>query len=135
MHRRCNQKIPQQSKYVRVESVFNQLYVQTGNDKDILKRSVVSNTVRFHEDFSGERNNKQYSSKRFDEWLLKRVGRREFEIDGSKNKTQIIKGYKEAPRDDETEDDDSDNDSGETTSCDSVHTMTPPAMPIVYRKK
>ena len=117
------------------ESVFNQLYIQTGNDKDILKRSVVSNTVRCHEDFSGERNNKQYSSKRFDEWLLKRVGRREFEIDGSKNKTQIIKGYKEAPRDDEYEDDDSDNDSGETTSCDSVHTMTPPAMPIVYRKK
>ena len=77
------------------ESVFNQLYIQTDNDKDILKRSVVSNTVRFHEDLSGERNNKEYSSKRFDEWLLKRVGRREFEIDGSKNKTQIIKGYNE----------------------------------------
>lgn len=127
--------------YNHFEPVFNKLYIRTGDSEDVIKRCVISDAVRYHEDMNNYRSQKEYSSSKFDEWLLLKMGLGQFEVDGVKNRTQIIRGYKKREDEEEVPVENAGYDSGGTTTSSEATTvlvnemMTPPPMPIVFRKK
>lgn len=126
------------------EPAFNRNFVFTGNTEDTLHRLAIYDSIKYDEEIVAEKHTKQYTSSKFDEWLLKKVGRTLFETDSLKNRTKIIRGYIRRPSDEDevavyrtaVDDDGATSDSGTTTSTTALdYAQTPPAMPMIPRKK